>query len=85
MLLVILFQIQHYLGQVQREQLILARLVEQVPNSMVVLVKHQWTLIELIVNKANAHKRYQVYIAVMLKSQPQNARPKAQQMVLVAK
>ena len=85
MLLVILFQIQHYLGQVQKERLIPVRLAEQVPNSMVVLVKHQWTLIELIVNRANARKRYQVYTAVMLKSQPQNARPKAQQMVPVVK
>ena len=82
--LAILFQIRHCSGQVQKGYLILS-MAEQLPHFMVVLVKHQWTLIELIVNRANALKRCQVYIAVMLKSQPQNVLPKVLQMVLVVK
>ena len=79
-----LFQIRHCLGQVQKGCLILL-MAEQLPHFMVVQVHHQWTLIESIVNRANALKRCQVYIAVMLKSQPQNVQPKVQQMVLVVK
>ena len=82
--LAILFQILHCLGQVQKGCLILL-MAEQLPHFMVLQVKHRWTRLESIVNKANALKRCQVYIAVMLKSQPQNVHLKGQQMVLVVK